>query len=682
MHSDLRAQVAFRLTGLRADGHSPPDARQLRPALAARLRDLASLRYDFPVLLAANPKDAAFAAPLRVVVDKLAEGKDPAAREELLKLERQARIAIADGNSAEADGARKALKLEGTLVDCDGAFPRRYVLHAWEVLQKRKAARFQADVQRLLLGLNDILCAEDARSPAGRSATRLRENFGDAHREAFDFEAMSRLLQRAPERRGLTEARRRRIRSLMAALESQRFFGAASGFGFEFDRCGTALKAFHARYASARSLARSLAMARLEVSGEYDETLHGPLFRQMRENALTREELALFPDYFVCVRDGELDAAERAEIVELLGSGIPAKVLVQTDDILGDTAGSDGLAAIAARSQALAGAGAGLGDVFVVQAASSDLPRMAAEVFDALAYPGPALLSVYSGVSQTSMPPYLNAAVAVEARAFPSFTYDPRKPLDQGSRYSIEHNPQPGCDWPLHAFDYEDAQHQRAHRDVAFTSADLLATDPRFAKHFQWLHGAARPVCVADVIDAEVPEDATPVVSMVDDADTLRDLAVEETVMLLAQRTRASWRNLQALARGPIVREVVKEVVIPAAAGDVTPAKPGVQQATAEAAPAPAAVVAPAPAPAPSSDEPYIETPRCTTCNECTTINNKMFAYDGNKQAYIADLGAGTYRQLVEAAESCQVSIIHPGKPKNPNEEGLAELLERAAPFQ
>ena len=77
----------------------------------------------------------------------------------------------------------------------------------------------------------------------------------------------------------------------------------------------------------------------------------------------------------------------------------------------------------------------------------------------------------------------------------------------------------------------------------------------------------------------------------------------------------------------------------------------------------------------------YIETARCSTCNECTQINNKMFAYDGNKQAYIADLNAGTYAQLVEAAENCQVSIIHPGKPCNPDEAGLDELLKRAELF-
>jgi hypothetical protein len=58
-----------------------------------------------------------------------------------------------------------------------------------------------------------------------------------------------------------------------------------------------------------------------------------------------------------------------------------------------------------------------------------------------------------------------------------------------------------------------------------------------------------------------------------------------------------------------------------------------------------------------------------------------MFAYNENKQAYIANPDAGTYAQLVEAAESCQVSIIHPGKPRNPSEPDLAALQQRAAAF-
>ena len=80
--------------------------------------------------------------------------------------------------------------------------------------------------------------------------------------------------------------------------------------------------------------------------------------------------------------------------------------------------------------------------------------------------------------------------------------------------------------------------------------------------------------------------------------------------------------------------------------------------------------------------EAWIETPRCTSCNECTNRNNRMFKYNENKQACIADLSAGTYRELVEAAQACKVAIIHPGKPWNPNEPDLEELLRRAAPFR
>jgi hypothetical protein len=106
------------------------------------------------------------------------------------------------------------------------------------------------------------------------------------------------------------------------------------------------------------------------------------------------------------------------------------------------------------------------------------------------------------------------------------------------------------------------------------------------------------------------------------------------------------------------------------------PAAPAV-----EAAPAAPATAAEAEKPARNPDEAYIETPRCSTCEECVKINSRMFAYDANKQAYIADLAAGSYRELVEAAEACQVSIIHPGKPRDPQEPGLEELVARAEPF-
>jgi len=88
---------------------------------------------------------------------------------------------------------------------------------------------------------------------------------------------------------------------------------------------------------------------------------------------------------------------------------------------------------------------------------------------------------------------------------------------------------------------------------------------------------------------------------------------------------------------------------------------------------------------APTGDElaiePHIDSARCTSCNECTNLNGKLFAYNASKQATIKDPKAGTFQQLVLAAERCPVGIIHPGTPLNPKEKDLAKWVKRAEPF-
>ncbi|MGB5627629.1 MAG: ferredoxin, partial [Woeseiaceae bacterium] len=82
-----------------------------------------------------------------------------------------------------------------------------------------------------------------------------------------------------------------------------------------------------------------------------------------------------------------------------------------------------------------------------------------------------------------------------------------------------------------------------------------------------------------------------------------------------------------------------------------------------------------------SFDEPWLDTAMCTTCDDCMGINKMMFAYNDNKQAILRDPKAGTFADLVAAAEICPAKCIHPGKPLDPNEPGLDELIARAEPF-
>jgi len=79
--------------------------------------------------------------------------------------------------------------------------------------------------------------------------------------------------------------------------------------------------------------------------------------------------------------------------------------------------------------------------------------------------------------------------------------------------------------------------------------------------------------------------------------------------------------------------------------------------------------------------EPYIDSARCTSCNECINLNGRLFAYNDAKQATVRDAAAGTFQQLVVAAERCPVGIIHPGTPRNQKEKDLAKWVKRAEPF-
>ena len=319
-------------------------------------------------------------------------------------------------------------------------------------------------------------------------------------------------------------------------------------------------------------------------------------------------------------------------------------------------------------------------------------------------YDGPALFSVFSGASGTlpALVPYLAAAVAMESRAFPTFSYDPGAGEDWASRFCVDDNPQVEASWPVHSVLYEDKDHQGVCEEVAITFADFVACDARYAGRFatvprdEWHDGM---VPLGRFLERQEKDAcaSSSYVFLVDENNVARRALVDDTLIDAARRCRQIWRSLQELGgignshaqrllererklwnqeKERELEELEGRLGLPAeaptAAADAVPG--AVQsQATSE-----VAVEVPE---QPSSEEPYIETPRCTTCNECTDINNQMFAYDENMQAYIADPDAGSYRDLVEAAESCQVCILHPGKPRNLDEPNLDELMRRAQPF-
>ena len=739
MEADTQAQIAFFLTGRRPEEHLDAiDGLDLRPALFAGYRELTQLRYDFPLVLVADRADAKFVQSLSGLIDDAlahtARGSEgERVRKHVLRLEQEIRTLAAGGATGTlcalwdqaagrlargTDGAdksladslrraRAAVNIDGELADCDAALPARLLRHAWSAVQKQKTEGFRGDLDRLVLKLSDILKADYERSEAGRSAKHLKAAVGTGFGDAFDFDAMSRILSRALPKDAFPESRRKRIRALLDVLTTQQFFPAPAAPGkksgtpkhycFLFDSCAAALQAFRERMPKLAELAKAIAIAELEIDGQYSEAKHDALFEQFGANGLDPQDLAAFPDYLVCVNAERMQAVEHAQLMEILSSGLPIKVLLQIDDILEESPNGEGNLTSGMRSRQIANMAIGLNEVYVLQSSSSNLYRFRERMLRGQTYRGPALFSVYSGAIATAsgLQPYLMSAAAMESRAFPAFTYDPSAGPNWASRFYLEANSQVDLDWPIQGFAYEDEEHQRVSEDLAFTLVDFVAGDRRYARHLarvpreKW-NGSMIPVDEILTRERRGLPDKVPSLLMVDADNVLQKVIVDERLIREARRCREMWHSLQELggvhnshAEKLLARErkaweerMQQEAEAHAA---VPPAPAAAAPAAASASTAPEAAAEPEPERSP--DEAYIETARCSTCNECTELNSKMFAYDGNKQAYIADINAGTYAQLVEAAENCQVSVIHPGKPRNPKEPGLEELLKRAEPF-
>ena len=721
MKTRLEQQI-FHLTGRRqGEGLRGIEGLGLLPALLAPYRDLGALRHDFPLVLIEGAEPAYCARPLSSLVDDLLKDVAPRGvegerlRRHGLQLERNIRREVDAGaggtlaelweTAAAGLGAREgetleqvlnyaagSLRAQGEVLGCTQAMPARLITHAWRATRDARARQFRSEVGRLTLMLSDILRAAFSHSQAGRQPDSLKAALGGPHQDAFDFDALSRIVGKGAPRDELPPARRTRLENALAVLQSQRFFAAHEdaaadeGYRFEFDNCAAAAQAWRERVDEVAMLVKAISIAELEVNGRYVEAEHDLLFDAFDASALGADDLARFPDYLVCIPPERNDAAENAGLMDLLSSGFPAKVLVQTGDLLEDTTIGAHFA-FGVRSARLATAAMGLGGMFVLQSTSSNLPALRLEIARGLECRGPALFSVYAGnPSGAALPPYLGAAAAMQSRAFPAFTYAAAAGSNWATRFSLQNNPQPEDDWPVEALNWCDDAQQRNEQACAFSFADFMLCDPRHAAHFalvpraRW-NDAMLPATEWLLLDEDMAAQHAPYLLTVDADDALQRVIVDAKVMQATRRCLLLWHRLQehgGVHDSHAERLLAREKAAWAAAQQDAPTA-----ATPAATPAAAVAAEPeAAAPTRSRDEAYIETARCPSCNECNLINDRMFAYDERKQAYIKDLSAGTYRQLVEAAESCQVAIIHPGKPRDPNEPGLEELLARAEPFR
>lgn len=657
------------------------------PALLRRLRDVDAMRHDYPLLLGASDAGPATVRPLRAAVDALvadggADRDCQSLRRELLAVERALRrrasaddrpslhaqlAAVAtqrvdgvDGGHLERGLARLGRLPDAPLVGCRADSVERVVEHLYRDQAAGRAAAVAAEVAALANGVRRILDADAAARPAAWEAAALRAAVSPVHVDDLDFDVMAAHLAAVRPRQVLADERRRDLADALRTLREQRLFPAdgrteASTLS-RARRVDEALGAWDAARRGLAALLRAVRLAESALTGAdsapADEAAAPP-----------RAALALLPPPLLVMEAERLDAGESVRLLDALAGDAPLKVVLTVAEVVPalDVPAGD---AWRARLGSLA---AGLGTAFVVQSTVAHLARMADAIADALAHDGPALLVFYTGgaAAALGLPRYLAAAAAAESRCVVPFVFDPATGETRLPEGGVS---QADAVWPRSPFVYEDERVQLVREDLAFTAADFLAADRRLAAHFRAVPRAdwkdLRPLAEWLALDEAARRAHSPCVVVVDGGDRLQRLVPDERVLAATRRAAHAWGAWRR-------RAAAGAASVPAAAAPSAaepPADP---------------LAASAPVPAASADgAPWIETRRCTSCNECIHTNARLFAYDDNRQAYIRDPSAGTYRQLVEAAERCAMALIHPGEPRDASEPDLDALRQRAAAFR
>jgi pyruvate-ferredoxin/flavodoxin oxidoreductase len=341
----------------------------------------------------------------------------------------------------------------------------------------------------------------------------------------------------------------------------------------------------------------------------------------------------------------------------------------------------------------------------------------------------PALFNIYApcmpehGIGD-DMAKY-QSKLAVESRAYPVFRYNPDNGTKVDECLDLEGNPAVEDEWQSYTLSYVDGDGNPAEMTLPCTFADFALSEARFRKHFKqaprdtWnddmVHIAEFLALPADDRDGKFP-----FVWAVDRKGRLNRVLVSEPIVASTEDRANFWKMLQGLlgvtetvdteaiaqqARTEVVQKLTQGLLdMAGVGGNGGAALQAAVQATAEPAPALAVATAEeAPAATPAADAqpeaaapsgggavgasnpdyvpPQVISAECTGCGECVMINPKAFAWNDKKQAYLADVSAATYKELVKAAEKCAARCIKPGTPADMSEKGAEKLMKRAAKF-
>ena len=498
----------------------------------------------------------------------------------------------------------------------------------------------------------------------------------------------------------------------------------------ESDPCGHAGKIHASALHVLTETIAATRMARLELGDKYDEDLHTPYFSAFGPQHLLAGDLLHLPELIVIEEAGRL-TAHPDDMLGVLAAHMPVRIMA-----LSTTGGliREGVSSTTGARKELAPLALLHRNAFVAQVGTDDPILLNGALRDGLGASSPSVWNLLlPGEAHTGADQGLLAVrTAVAGRCFPLLIHDVTKGMRFGSRFDIAANPQPGRDHPIYPLEAIAPDGPRT-LEIALTAADLLAMDAEVTAQLEVVPGMYRTDSMMP-LDAYLSADPAtlmgriPFIWMTDAQGTLQQAAIPFALVshcrerldnwqyiqelggvnsyhvnTAIERAKAEWdeQNQQEIARlrqqmeseveavrrgeaGKAMDRLVNVLLdldaLPTAAPTARPAKTEKAAAATIEAPidAPAAAATPKKEAETESDEVWVESFRCTTCNDCIDQLPAVFKYNSDKQAEVHNPKAGTYAKIVTLAEKCPAKCIHPGLPQNMQEPGVEDLIKRA----
>ncbi|MFH2204545.1 MAG: hypothetical protein ABIJ96_15635 [Elusimicrobiota bacterium] len=573
--------------------------------------------------------------------------------------------------------------------------------------------------------IDDLLTLEEHHR-TGHQSERLQTSmrgFGDG---VLDTRALSAVLDQGDESRRMNKDRHQRIlkvrdelKALIESYEKSPPKPATMPLGADADAI---LKRAEDHLNKMAKAFRLIRIVRLEVRAQYQKELHDPFFKRFNWEHLSNDEVALCPPFLVTDEPaGELDIAK---VLHLISSGRPVKLLLLRTELRkrpGTTGRSSALQCV----MDLEMLPVAMRGVYFIQTttARQDLDAL---LEAGLRSPRPALFSLFGADAAHENGFRTRAERALSSRAHPHIVYDPDRSPQFVACFDLSGNPAMDRNWTNAQLEHRTDKGDAETLEREFTFADFAVQEAAFSGEFSVLPAdleGREPVTLAEYISlpADQRSGKLPFVYSLNEKQRLTKLVPSRAMIVQTAERLKLWRALREMAgvENPFVKEAEKRVktrltdekeaslkelqgrmetqIAARQKEAVTTAMrnlarqltglealaPAPETAPAASATTEAAPAAAAPAkPTGTSDLPWIQSKKCTTCDECTNINKKIFAYNENKQAIIADPKGGPFRDIVKAAEKCSARIIHPGRPQDPSEKNLDKWVKKAEAFQ